>query len=174
MFNKLFNAIFSKNPLLNLGLVVSVGLVTTSASPLLAKGLETVNLKEQTETATSSFATILEDGIHLYGETSEPNQIGKEYFVFEVNSGDVTGVVYYPRSEFACVYGKMNSQQMNLTLIDPFEQAPYNYSVALQDQSLVASAFGQAPGSSVELEGYHRVREVSDNDLRMLNECRSN
>lgn len=173
MFNKLFNALFSKNPLLNLGLVVSVGLATTSTSPLLAKSVDQANLKQQDTTETSNSRTLLQDGVYLYGQSSEPDEIGKEYFVFEVNSGEVTGAVYYPRSEFACVSGTLNSQEMNLTLIDPFEQIPYEYAIALQDQSLMASASGQAPVSSVELEGYQNVGEVSENDLRMLNECRS-
>lgn len=167
MINKLFDAIFSKNPLLNLGLVVSVGLATTSTSPLLAKSVDNANLKQQTPTENST----LQNGVYLYGQSSEPNEIGAEYFVFEVDSGDVTGAIYYPRSEFACVSGTMTSKQINLTLIDPFTATPYDYSIALQDSSLMASASGQAPISSVELEGYQRIGEVSQNDLRMLNEC---
>lgn len=174
MFNKVFHSVFTQKSLFNLGLAVTVGLMTSSAAPLWAKSLDNAELKEQTPTSNTNRTTLLEGGIYLYGQSSEPDEIGKEYFVFEVNSGEVRGAVYYPHSEFACVSGTVNSQQMNLTLTDPFTGTPHDYAIALQDQSLMASASSQAPGSFVELEGYHSVGEVSNNDLRMLNECHAN
>ena len=93
------------------------------------------------------------DGIYLYGESPKPDEIKKEYFVFEVRRGKVIGAFYLPRSAFYCFYGTLELTQLNLTVVDSFDGTTSPYSVNLQQ--------------------YHRIPTVSDNDRRILGICKA-
>lgn len=94
----------------------------------------------------------LPDGIYLYGESSKPEELRKEYFVFEVLRGKVVGAFYLPRSAFYCFYGNLESTQLNLTVVDSFDRTTSPYSVSL--------------------EKYYPISAVSDNDRRILGICK--
>ena len=115
----------------------------------------------------------ISNGVHLYGRSPEPNQIGQEYLVFEVDGNRVIGAAYLPRSEFSCFSGTVNSQQMSLSMVDPYNQSIYPYNIALQETSPLATASNQVP-HAVGLAGYQRVEQISSNDRRMLNVCLEN
>jgi hypothetical protein len=113
------------------------------------------------------------DGIYLYGQSTEPQQIGSEYLVFEVNQGKVVGGFYMPRSSFDCFYGNVESNKIALTVIDSYEQTPHSYNVALQSGGSVA----QAEGTTVRplgLEGYHRLDAMTEIDQQVLSTCVKN
>ena len=93
------------------------------------------------------------DGIYLYGESPKPDEIKKEYFVFEVRRGKLIGAFYLPRSAFYCFYGTLELTQLNLTVVDSFDGTTSPYSVNLQQ--------------------YHRIPTVSDNDRRILGICKA-
>ncbi len=95
---------------------------------------------------------VLIDGIYLYGETSEPEQIGKGYIVFEIKSDKVIGAAYMPKSEFNCFYGIVKNTVINMTIIDSFEGTTHPY--------------------SVELRKFYAIRNISNNDQRILMICR--
>ncbi|MBZ8180676.1 hypothetical protein [Oscillatoria salina] len=178
-------AITPKNLLLNLGIVLSVGLVNTGTFPLNSWATETPKTEQKSLLANSGILPLsntkqdnslgsIPDGVYLYGNTSEADQIGNEYLVFEVRDGKTIGAFYQPRSEYACFYGAIAPEQMNLSVVDPYEEAVYSHSIALQEvPSTIATANGQAP-RTVALEGYKRISNISDNDERMLNTCINN
>ena len=95
---------------------------------------------------------VLIDGIYLYGETSEPEQMGKGYIVFEIKSDKVIGAAYMPKSEFNCFYGIVKNTVINMTIIDSFEGTTHPY--------------------SVELRKFYAIRNISNNDQRILMICR--
>ncbi|MEC4989252.1 MAG: hypothetical protein SAJ37_10920 [Oscillatoria sp. PMC 1068.18] len=182
---KTFTEIAPKKLLLNLGIILGVGLVNTTVLPLNASATETPKTEQKSLLANSAIIPLsdtkqatslasIPNGVYLYGDTSEAEQIGNEYLVFEVRDGKTIGAFYQPRSEYACFYGAIAPEQMNLSVVDPYEEAVSSHSIALQEvPSTIATANGQAP-RTVELEGYKRIGNISDNDERMLNTCTEN
>lgn len=150
-------AIASKISLSKIGMIVSLGLATLGT------------LSALTSAARASESPIA-DGIYLYGQTAEPEQIGQEYMVFQVQQGKVVGAVYLPQSEFSCFSGTVDSRQMSLSIIDPYDKTVYPYKIALQDLSPVASQ--EQLLRDVGLEGYQEISEIGENDRRILNTCR--
>jgi len=201
LINKFFQFFGSKRqqsnrfelPLLGVILALGLGLTTSETKPTFASGLEASTASNHLEVARSNISqpqttaaiktNPLKNGVHLYGQSSQPEQVGKEYLVFETNGGKVTGAFYMPSSEFSCFYGTVNAGQMNLTVVDPYENSTYSHAIALQQNSLVASADQQVSledGSDanhpqvIGLQGYYPVETISDNDQRLLDSCRNN
>lgn len=126
----------------------------------------------------------LPNGTYLYGQSSEPEQIGQEYIVFEANQGKVVGALYMPNSEFSCFYGTLDAKHLNLTVVNPYDQTAISHVIAREQPASIATAGGQLNlehsydsltyPHAVGLEGYQQISEVSDNDQRILNMCRNN
>lgn len=113
----------------------------------------------------------LPDGVYLYGQSAEPEQLGQGYFVFEVNQGDVVGALYMPRSSFDCAKGSFKAEQLALTVTNSYDRTTNPFEIALDQTTNVASS--TAPGKpAVGLEGFYRINQVSDNDMRILNVCK--
>lgn len=93
------------------------------------------------------------DGIYFYGQVNQAEQIGKEYFVFELHNGKVIGAFYLPSSSFYCFFGNFQKDQLDLTVIDSFANEKYPY--------------------KVNLNRYYRLKLIDDRDLRILQECKS-
>ena len=152
--------------------LLGIGIATAYQAPTIASQPEAT--KPEADIAQTATANVpLPNGVHLYGQSSEPGKIGSEYLVFEVQQERVVGASYLPHSEFSCFTGTINSQQMALSIVDPYTQSVHPYSIAIQEGSSVASAGDQVP-HTVELIGYQKVGEISDNDRRMLNTCLDN
>lgn len=123
------------------------------------------------------------DGTYLYGQASEPQQIGKEYLVFEARQGKVVGAVYMVGSEYSCFKGTLASNQMNLIVANSYNQTAIAHTMAAQPAQ-VAAAGGEVNlqntydsltyPHTIRLEDYKPLRKVSDNDKQILNSCRSN
>ncbi len=148
---------------------------TLATSLLVAVSMAMVGMPtsavERAEASEAEQAQVLADGVYLYGQSPEPERMGSEYLVFEVNQGEVIGGFYMPRSSFDCFYGDVEAGQLALTVINSYEQTPHAYSVALQSDGTVASTGnGSAP---VGLEGYHRLNELSDTDRQILATCKA-
>ncbi|HEY9609755.1 hypothetical protein [Allocoleopsis sp.] len=126
----------------------------------------------------------LQDGTYLYGQSSQAGEIGKEYIVFQAHQGKVVGAMYMPSSEYACFYGTLNSKQMNLTVVNPYNQTAFSHTIAREQTTQVAAAGGQIDlentydsltyPHSIGLEGYLPINQVGDNDKQILNTCVSN
>jgi hypothetical protein len=102
--------------------------------------------------APDTASTGLAEGIYLYGQSSQPDRIKKEYFVFEMRQSKVVGAFYLPRSAFYCFYGTAERTQLNLTVVDTYDGSRSPYSVNLQQ--------------------YYPIWAVSDNDRRILGICK--
>lgn len=121
------------------------------------------------------------DGTYLYGQSSEPQQTGKEYLVFQANQGKVVGAMYLPNSEYSCFYGTLDSRKMNLTVANSYNQTAFSHTIARSQPAQVAAAGGRinlqntydslSYPYAVALEGYQPVREISANDQQLLNTC---
>lgn len=170
-------------PLPALCLLLATELAIGKATPVSAFGLETSAPPPSTQvngaksvafSAVPAASDSMPDGVYLYGQSSTPEQIGKEYLIFEVRGGKIIGAVYMPASEFNCFHGTLSSEQLNLTLVNPEDNTSYSYSIALQKNTQIAEAGGRiASPSSVSLEGYHRIDTVSQNDKQLLSSCKA-
>lgn len=159
------------------GLALSLALSLAVPASLLAK-LRAAPAASQPQPAAIAAAPIsqpkeadsaLADGIYLYGQSPQPEQLGQEYLVFKVQAGRVIGAFYMPRSEFACFSGTVNSRQMQLSIVDPYDNTVSPYTIALQELSPVANS-GQL-SRAVGLEGYHQISEISNLDRHILGIC---
>ncbi|MDJ0724307.1 MAG: hypothetical protein QNJ38_04260 [Prochloraceae cyanobacterium] len=155
----------NKNFRFNLGLILSTGFAaTTYFSPqFTSKTMSRVK-------DTARFESTLTNGTYLYGQSHLPEQIGREYLVFQVKQNRVVGAVYYPQSEFACFYGKITRAKMNLFVVHPYDRTINPYSIAL-DSSVRVATTGNEIESSTTLVGYQKISNLSDNDRRMLEIC---
>lgn len=109
--------------------------------------------ESQTQPNADTANGLLPDGIYLYGQSPQPDQVENEYFVFELRRGKVRGAFYLPRSAFYCFYGLLDSTKLDVKVLDSFDGSSSPYSVNLQD--------------------YHRIFTVSDNDRRILDLCKN-
>ncbi len=115
----------------------------------------------------------LAEGVYLYGQSPEAEQIGSAYMVFEVSDRQIVGAFYMPHSSFDCFHGTIEANQLALNVVDSYEQVSHPYEIALEQSGTVATA-GNTPIAPVGIEGYHRIGSVSDNDERMLATCQAN
>jgi hypothetical protein len=121
----------------------------------------------------------LKNGVYLYGQSAKPEEIGKEYVVFEVRNGRVIGAVYMPRSEFNCFHGTLQAQRLNVTMVDPMIETADSTPPEKQP-SLRVAAVGDYQGIdqvsvpySVTLQNYRQIANVTDNDQRILGMCKA-
>lgn len=194
MINRLFGFFSAQRQLVNpwhlplTGLLLTIGLTT----PASTREIGTSPQHEQAFHPTAAeiaahkpaIATSLPDGTYLYGESSQPEQIGKEYIVFEARQGKLVGALYLPYSEFSCFYGTLDSEQMNLTVVNPYDQTAVSHTIARAKPQPIAAVGGQfnletmyeslTYPYSVRLEGYQPLSQLSDNDERILGICRDN
>ncbi|WP_421659036.1 hypothetical protein [Leptothermofonsia sp. ETS-13] len=121
--------------------------------------------------AVSAPAVTLPDGVYLYGQSPKPEQIGKGYFVFEVNHGKVVGALYMPRSSFDCAAGSFQGNQLALTVVNSYDRSTNPFDIALERGSTVAATGGGS--EKVSLQGFHQISSISQNDYRILNTCKA-
>lgn len=159
------------------GLLLTLGLVSTCLPSLPAfsneaplKFTKSVPLKVA-QLAQGSSAQPLADGVYLYGQSLERDQVNSAYLVFEVTNGQIIGAFYMPRSSFDCVYGNLQADQLALNVVDSYSRESYPYAVALQGGGAIADAKGAVP--PVTLEGMHRINNINSNDQRILSTCKA-
>lgn len=143
-------------------LVASARELPASPSPLAQNG--SLDLAE-------SNPIPLANGIYLYGQSAQPEQLGSAYMVFAVQQNRVVGAFYMPHSSFDCFRGSLSKNEMALTVIDSYEQKEHPFSVALE-QTYPNTANLNNPGvATVGLQGFHKIDSISANDQRMLGVC---
>lgn len=159
----LWSALLNRsNPILAAG-AIALGMATLGLTPAVANSATP---------EPASQAKRLPDGVYLYGQSSQPDQIGQGYFVFEVNQGNVVGALYMPRSSFDCASGQFEKGQLALTVVNSYDRTTNPFEIALEQNSTVASN-GKLPLSQVGLQGFQRLSDVTENDRRLLNVCKS-
>lgn len=155
-------------------LALTLGLAVAALTP--AQGLEVAPMgANQVARANGNVQVIsqgLPNGIYLYGQSPEAEQIGSAYMVFEVNDRQIIGAFYMPSSSFDCFYGEVQAQQLALNVVDTYERTVHPYAVALETTGSVAAA-GDGAIAPLSLEGFHAIDAVSGNDQRILNTCKA-
>jgi hypothetical protein len=158
-------------------LLLTLGLVAAGLPSLAASSGESPlsftksALPKVAQVAQGSTAQPLADGIYLYGQSSERDQLNSAYLVFEVTRGQVIGAFYMPRSSFDCVYGNLQADQLALNVVDSYSRESHPYAVALQGGGAIADAQGSVP--PVTLEGMHRIDNINSNDQQILSTCKA-
>ncbi|NDJ18294.1 hypothetical protein [Myxacorys almedinensis] len=147
------------------GLSVAAGLLTVSipaqAAPL-----------QKTQKVAAATAATLPNGVYLYGQSAQPEQLGKAYFVFEVKQGKLIGALYMPRSSFDCTYGAVQPDKVALTVVNSYEKSENPYAIALERNASVASLNNPAL-LPTGLEGFHQISNLSNTDRRILKVCKA-
>ena len=111
------------------------------------------------------------DGVYLYGQQPVINQPATTYFVFESQSGSVTGALYMASSSFDCVQGQINSESIALNVTNSYSQETYAYALGLNPSvTRVASRFGVS--TSLNIDGFHQL-PVSEQDRDILATCQA-
>ncbi|MDX2212632.1 MAG: hypothetical protein SFY66_05005 [Oculatellaceae cyanobacterium bins.114] len=154
------------------GLLFTVALIVSSEGlpHLTAQGAEVPSRLSQAASETSP-QPVMPDGVYLYGQSPQAEQIGSTYVVFEVNRDRVVGAFYMPSSSFDCFQGELRPNQMDLTVADSYDQESYSYAVAVQHNGSVADTHGRAIAETM-IPGYHSLAVVSDNDQNILATCK--
>ncbi len=163
----LWSSSISRSRRLLASVVLGVGLFGAGLMPAIASNAQSVP-KPTTAAAKQS----LPDGVYLYGQSAQPEQIGKGYFVFEVKQGNVVGALYMPRSSFDCTSGKFQNDQLALTVVNSYDRTTNPFDIALEQTSNVA-AEGNPAFQSIGLQGFERIGKISENDYRILNVCKA-
>ena len=190
--NKLYSPVQKSFQLTLASLLLLTGISETEAKKSIAKELNS-STNAAFAVATDSIAknNILKgkmpkkDGIYLYGQSQQPNQIGKEYMVFEVRQGKVTGAFYLPQSEFNCFQGSLAAGKLDLTIAGDAGSTPYSDSIAdaenapqvatASDSSQIQAQYEQVSSQySVALQNYYQLSNVNENDKQILAACKSN
>ncbi|HBB33664.1 MAG TPA: hypothetical protein DDZ80_04270 [Cyanobacteria bacterium UBA8803] len=169
------------------GLLLTLGLITNTSTGEAAANQQkeqTINSGEVEIAQNPASSVSIPDGTYLYGQSSQPEQIGQEYIVFEARQGKLIGALYLPQSEFSCFYGTVDSKQMNLTVVNPYDQTAFSHAIARQQPISIAAVTDQLNLENIYesltypytlgLEGYQPLNQLSDNDQRILNTCRDN
>lgn len=123
---------------------------------LLPAALIGVTLREQTAQARQAASTneraSLPDGIYLYGNSPQPNELARNYVIFERHSGEVVGAFYSPQSDFTCFAGDLEGTRLDVEAVVLGE--PKTQEVKAQ------------------LSNLYPLQQVSTNDQRLLNICK--
>jgi hypothetical protein len=116
----------------------------------------------------------LPDGVYLYGESAELNQLGKTYMVFESRGGKMIGALYMPQSEFHCFYGDRQRNDLALTVVDSYDRMTHPFTISIAQQYPVASASDRPTSRPLTLEGLQAIENLSDLDRELLGTCKQN
>lgn len=115
-------------------------------------GVEIPEATVQAQPSQSVSALPKRDGSYLYGEIPQPNQLGKEYVVFQRQKGKVVGAIYSPNSEFSCFRGS----QSNNTL----------------DVNSLGAGDHKVSAAKINLSSLHPIKSLSANEQRLISACK--
>lgn len=115
------------------------------------------------------------NGVYLYGQSSQPGQMGQGYIVFQKQQTNVVGALYIPGSEFNCFYGTINpSGQLAMTVKgfagdSSLTQVAANNTIPRLDEDQPTTY-----SHTVALQDYYQLNSVSAKDHQILNMCKAN
>lgn len=163
------------------GLLVMSGFVAGSLGTTSVLAIDSMNPLQEpiarstaaSESSAESFSSqTLTDGVYLYGETEQPDQIGAAYMVMQVDGDQVVGALYMPHSSFDCFQGAIRENQLDLTVVNSYDRTTRDYSLAVQSEDYVAS-IDDPVATPARLNGMYNLSEVSANDHRILETCKA-
>ncbi|HIK23642.1 MAG TPA: hypothetical protein IGQ16_08275 [Thermosynechococcus sp. M3746_W2019_013] len=73
----------------------------------------------------------LANGLYLFGESPQPQRVGRSYIVFTVQDRKVYGALYLPNSSFDCFRGTVGDRQLQVTVLPTYEEEPYQAEIDL-------------------------------------------
>lgn len=117
---------------------------------LIGVGIQQQPIQAQQNPSKTNVAA-LPDGIYLYGDSPQPNQVLQNYIVFQRQDDRVVGAIYAPRSDFACFTGKIQGN-------------------TLSGKAISAGKI-QTVEINTQLTNLHSIRTISSNDRRILSKC---
>jgi hypothetical protein len=164
LLHQLVRSCFSATKVCVTGLLFSI-LVTGFVPSAQARPLSSKPAQVQTSTPTSSVATnrqFLANGTYMYGETSQPGESGREYVVFENRDGAVVGAIFLADSEYSCFSGQIRPRQLDVVLADSYTDALRPYSVTIES----------TPGETITGAEYRAIRQISTQEMNLLQSCR--
>ena len=125
--------------------------------------------------ATSTIDSIrpIEDGIYFYSSSTQPNDIGHTYMVFEAQGSTISGAIFMPQSSFDCFSGHVSGNELALQITNSYTQEVYDYAIALITTGDPIAAVG-TPEVPLQLNGFHDLGAPSDADMILLETCRTN
>jgi hypothetical protein len=115
-----------------------------------------------------------EDGIYLYGQSSQPGEIGQGYVVFQKQQGRVSGALYMPHSEYSCFNGSVDNTGELAMTVNGYAGDASMTQVASNDT--IANLKANEPTSyaySLALRDFHRLDNVSIADRNILQKCQA-
>ncbi len=92
------------------------------------------------------------DGLYLYGETPQPNQLTKAYVVFQRQKGKVVGAIYSPNSEFSCFTGSQTNNTLDVKSVETGE---------LHKRT-----------AKINLSNLHQIKALSATEQRIISACK--
>ncbi|PSN15190.1 hypothetical protein C7271_21095 [filamentous cyanobacterium CCP5] len=107
---------------------------------------------------------------HLFGRSSVEDTASPTYVIFQIYQQQVVGAFYQRFSSFDCFYGRVTPTHLDLTIIDSFSSTAHAYAVATMPATSVVAQRANTP-LPVQPVGYHRVQQIHDADLQVLNTC---
>lgn len=117
------------------------------------------------------------DGIYLYGQSPQVNQLGQAYIIFQKQRDKVTGALYMPQSEFNCFRGTLDqSGELAMTVRAPSTEASANGSNQVATSNRLPQVTEDELSTyaySVALQDFHRLNSISTGDRRILQTCKS-
>uniref|UniRef100_UPI000A6BE3EE hypothetical protein n=1 Tax=Hassallia byssoidea TaxID=482630 RepID=UPI000A6BE3EE len=164
----------SRNALQERQIQANASLGTDDNDKVSSPGTSAQLTKSQKSTKNAGVVTTKfpkQDGVYLYGQSPQPNQLGQGYIVFEKRQNQVMGALYMPSSEFSCFQGNVDSTgELAMTVTAPAgggleEVATANTIPKLDADQPMTYAY------SVALQDYHKLNTVSDNDRQILQMC---
>ncbi|MDJ0733992.1 MAG: hypothetical protein QNJ47_07905 [Nostocaceae cyanobacterium] len=130
--------------------------------------------KSGTKTAATRGNVPQQDGVYLYSQSSQPNQLGKGYIVLERRQGKVIGGLYMPQSEFNCFQGTVNNSGKLAMTVQGFSGdislarlVTVSTTPKLPDNKPITYAH------SITLTDYHQIDALSANDRHILQMCKT-
>lgn len=114
------------------------------------------------------------DGLYLFGQSPQPNQLGQGYIVFEKRQGRVKGALYMPSSEFSCFQGTIDKSGELAMTVKALPDAGGASQVATSNTLPRNVNDIDVPSTyaySVALQDFHQIKNVSASDRRILQMC---
>ncbi|MBN3886041.1 MAG: hypothetical protein V7K64_05765 [Nostoc sp.] len=118
----------------------------------------------------------VKDGIYLYGQSPNANQLGQGYIIFQKQQAKVTGALYMPQSEFNCFQGTINpSGELAMTVNSSSNEANSNQSNQVATSNRLPKVNDDESNSyaySLALQDFYRLNSITASDRRTLQMCK--
>jgi hypothetical protein len=163
LVNQLVKFCFSASKICLAILLLSTTLTTGIAQA--GEVSSTVPIVKKANRTVATNGRMLSNGTYLYGETNLPGKVGSEYVVFENQGGQAVGAVFLNGSEYSCFSGQVHGDQLQMMVLDGYENAERPYAISLEGESGAANG-----GDGTE---YRSVNQIGKQEMGILDTCRS-